>query len=155
MVDKRIRQLGVGGSFMISLSKSENDMGYGCDSPLRSPKIDVSNSRTQPRAAGISPLRSSKPELRESNTSVRFAPQSGNESSYAPGHRGRGGVGGPLADTPDRYRRGATKSPSGGAPRPLVYREPARLSGSSSRAPLRGRSRSKKLNESQVSAGAR
>ena len=77
-----------------------------------------------------------------------------NESSYSPGHRGRGGVGGPLADTPERYRRGATKSPSGGAPRPLVYREPARTSGSSSRAPLRGRSRSKKLNESQVSVGA-
>lgn len=155
VVDKRIRQLGVGGSFMISLSKSDNDQGYGCDSPLRSPKIETTNQRTQPRATGISPLRKSKPELRESNTSVRFAAHSGNESSYSPGNRGRGGVGGPLADTPERYRRGATKSPSGGAPRPIVYREPGRLSGSSSRAPLRGRSRSKKLNESQISGTGR
>ena len=43
VVDKRIRQLGVGGSFMISLSKSDNDQGYGCDSPLRSPKIEATH----------------------------------------------------------------------------------------------------------------
>ena len=104
---------------MISLSRTEGDQGYGCDSPLRSPKIDMTQRRSKANTQGVSPLRRSRPELRESNTSVRFADRV-DGSSYSPGNRGRGGVGGPNADTPDRYRRGATKSPSGGAPRPII-----------------------------------
>ena len=114
---------------MISLSKSEHDMPYEGGSPLRgevSPtKKDASARKIKPKAKDASPHRMSKAELRESNSSVRFAGiPSSNDSNmtYSP-NRGRGGVGGPDAETPERYRRGSTKSPSGGAPRPILYKE--------------------------------
>ncbi len=139
---------------MVALSKPEHEQPYEGGSPLRgtaSPKRDTSIKKSQSSKIikDASPLRQSKTDLRESNSSVRFAPMPGaNDSTYSP-NRGRGGVGGPDAESPERYRRGATKSPSGGAPRPILYKDNQGPGyGSAKKGSQRGRSKTKKLNES-------
>ena len=95
ILDKRIKELAVGGSFMISLSKSEHDQPYEGGSPLRESPLrkDASAKKIKSKAKDASPHRASKAELRESNSSVRFAPlPNDSNSTYSP-NRGRGGVG--------------------------------------------------------------